>query len=206
MPQLQLARKIDLAHYTFHQRRFPFAVLPDKSDFLSPPDHQVHMRENGMVTVFLFQLLNGNGKGAGTGSGRELEVEPRRINFVDFYTLDLLQLFDTRLYLIGFSGFITKPFDKGFGFLYLLLLVFVGALLLFAAFFSQFDIFRVTHFIIMNMPEHDFDGAVGDGIEEGTVVRHQYKGIATARKKVFEPLNGFDIEMVRRFIQKQDIR
>ena len=55
------------------------------------------------------------------------------INIFDLDALDLLELFDTTLYLIALGGFVAEALDEVFGRLDLLLLILVGAALLLKA-------------------------------------------------------------------------
>lgn len=52
------------------------------------------------------------------------------IDVFDLDALDLLELFDTTLYLIALGGFVTEALDEALDLLYLLLLVLIGTTLL----------------------------------------------------------------------------
>ena len=70
----------------------------------------------------------------------------------------------------------------------LLLLVLVGTKLLFATFVTELDIFVVLCLVVVDVMACYLDGAVGDVVDECTVVAHEYHGIATLCKELLQPL------------------
>ena len=50
------------------------------------------------------------------------------------------------------------------------------------------------------------DDAGGDDIEEIAVVRDENHRTRKIMEEIFEPKNGFGIEMIGRFVEKQEVR
>ena len=106
------------------------------------------------------------------------------------------------MYLIAFSWFIAESFDELFDFSYLLLLVFVGADLLFASLIAQLYIVIVFDLVVIDAAACYFDGAVGDVVDEGAVVAYEDDGVGSLGEELFEPLDRSDVEVVGGLIEK----
>ena len=136
MSDRQFTIKIDLAHDTFHQRRFTFSVLSDKCDFFSSVDRQIHIMENNVLSVCLAYVFTDNRIIPAAAGRRKFQTEGRVVFLIDLDTVYLFQLFDTTLHLYGFGCLIAETFDKVFRILYLLLLILIGTELLLTTFFT----------------------------------------------------------------------
>ncbi len=206
MPQRKPPRIVGyFAHDALHEGGFSFAVLADKSHFFAPVDGEVHVVENNVFAVSLADILANDGVVSAAAAASELQAERRIVFFVHFDALYLLQLLDAALHLHGFRCLVAEALDEGFGIFYLLLLVFVGAELLFAAFLAQHYKLVVLHFIVVDAPAGDFDGAGGDVVQEGAVVAHQHDGIGTGGKEVLQPLYALYIKVIGRLVQQQHV-
>ena len=51
----------------------------------------------------------------------------------------------------------------------------------------------------------DFDNALNDPVEKGPVVRDENEGRGAVQQVFFEPKQGFEVEVVRRFVQEQQV-
>ena len=71
------------------------------------------------------------------------------INVFDLDALDLLQLFDTTLYLIALGGFVAEAFDEALDLLYLLLLVLIGTTLLLESLLTKDEVVAVVRLIVV---------------------------------------------------------
>ena len=65
------------------------------------------------------------------------------IDVFDLDALDLLELFDTTLYLIALGGFVTEALDEALDLLYLLLLVLIGTTLLLESLLTKDEVVAV---------------------------------------------------------------
>ena len=154
MPQLELSGKVgDLSHYAFNQCGLTFAILADKSDFVSAVNGKRGMLENQMVAIAFGHIFRNHRIGTGSGSRRKFQAQHSRIHFVHLDAFNLFQLFDTGLHLHGFGRFITETLDESLRIGQFLLLVFKSTELLFAAIFTQFHIFGILYLIIINLPK-----------------------------------------------------
>ena len=166
----QFAVKVNLTHYTFHQCRFTFTVLTDKSYFLSPIDSEVYIMKNNMITIRFAHVFANHRIVSATAGRRKFQAKRGVVFFVHFNTLYLFQLLDAALYLHGFSCFIAEAFNEIFRILYLFLLILVSAELLFATFLAQDNKFVILHFVIINLSTGNFDSTCGYVVQESAVM------------------------------------
>ena len=71
------------------------------------------------------------------------------INVFDLDALDLLQLFDTTLYLIALGGFVAEALDEALDLLYLLLLVLIGTTLLLESLLTKDEVVAVVRLVVV---------------------------------------------------------
>ena len=166
----QFAVKVNLTHYTFHQCRFTFTVLTDKSYFLSPIDSEVYIMKNNMITIRFAHVFANHRIVSATAGRRKFQAKRGAVFFVHFNTLYLFQLLDAALYLHGFSCFIAEAFNEIFRILYLFLLILVSAELLFATFLAQDNKFVILHFVIINLSTGNFDSTCGYVVQKSAVM------------------------------------
>ena len=82
-----------------------------------------------------------------------------------------------------------ESLDEGTGFGNHLLLFVVLLLLLSAALGTQFKIVRIGGFVVVDFAHSHFDGAGGDMVDKGSVVRDNHHSSVAFNKEIFEPLN-----------------
>jgi len=63
----------------------------------------------------------------------------------------------------------------------------------------------VVDLIVVNIAEHNFDSPVGYLIQKSAIVRNQHYCRGMRNQKVFEPLDGFYVEMICGLIEKQHV-
>ena len=68
------------------------------------------------------------------------------------------------------GGLVAEPFDEPFDLGDFFLLVFVCRLLTFNAFQPLLHVLRIAAFVVLDAAEGDLHRAVGDAVEEGSVV------------------------------------
>ena len=127
------------------------------------------------------------------------------IDLVDFDGHDFLQLLDFLLHLHGLRRLIAEAVDERLHIGDFLLLVLVGAKLLFATLFPQFDIIAVFHAIVDNLTTRYFQRAIRDIVDESTVVADENHRRAARRQKLLQPLNRLDVKVVRGLVEQQHV-
>ena len=181
---LQMAVKGYLAHDTLHQRRLALAVLADKGDLLAALDGEVHVAEDLVVAIHLLHLVADDGVVAGAQTGGELQVHGRIVNVVHLDGHDFLQLLHLLLHLYGLRRLIAEALYKRLHVGDFLLLVLVGAQLLFAALAAQRDVLVVLHAVVNDPAAGYLQRAVRDVIDKRPVVTHQHHRRRRLRQKL----------------------
>ena len=68
------------------------------------------------------------------------------------------------------------------------------------------NVLGVVDIIVVDGSASNLDGAICDIVKEGTVMAHQHNAAATLGKELLEPLDGFDVEVVGRLVEEEEIR
>ena len=205
MSHLQLACEGYLAHDALDQRRLALAVLADEGYLFAALDGQVDVVEHGVCAVVLAYFVADDGIVAASQTGRKLQVHGRVVYLVHLDGDYLLQLFHLLLHLHGLGGLIAETLDEGPHVGYFLLLVLVGAQLLFAALAAQHDVLVVLHLVVYDASAGYLQRAVGDIIDKCPVVADQHDGAGRLAEKLFEPLYGVNVQMVGRLVEQQHV-
>ena len=119
--------------------------------------------------------------------------------------LDAIELLDAALHLLGFGGLVAKAVDKGFELADAILLVGVGGLKLGAALGLLLFVAGVSAGVKMQALVPKLHDAAHGDIEEIAVVRDQHEGVRVIGQIVFEPVAGFQIEVVGGFVEQQQV-
>ena len=119
--------------------------------------------------------------------------------------LDLLQLLDAALHLLGFGRLIAEAVDEGFELLDALALVLVRGDQRVAALLFLREIFFVVAAVEVNALVPDLDDAIDGDVEEVAIVRDEDVGEGILEQVLFEPVAGFEIEMVRGLVEQQQV-
>ena len=120
----------------------------------------------------------------------------------NFDALDALQLFDAALHLLGFGGLVAKAVDEDFQLLDALTLVAIGRFKLLEALGLRTQILFVVAVIKMNPLVPDLGNLVDGDVEEIAVVRDEDEGIGVIVEVVFEPVAGFEVEVVGGLVEE----
>ena len=174
MTDLQFSRKGNLTHDTLHECGLSLTILTYKGHFLASFDGQCHMVENGMSTIVLTYLITDQGIVATPQTGWEFQMHGRVVHLVNLDGNDLLELFDLLLYLYSLGSLIAEALDEVLHLCHFLLLVLVGAYLLFSTFLSQNDVFVIFHLIVDHPATGDLQCPVRHIINKCPVVADQY--------------------------------
>ena len=119
--------------------------------------------------------------------------------------LDLLQLLDAALHLLGLGGLVAEAVDEGFELLDALALVLVGGDQRVAPLLLLRQIFFVVAAVEVDALVPDLDDAIDRDVEEIAVVRDQHVGEGILQQVLFQPVARFEIEMVRGLVEQQQV-
>ena len=124
----------------------------------------------------------------------------------DLDPLDLVQLFDPALYLFRFRGLRAKPVDEGLKLLDAFLLVLVRGLEL----RLPLCFLRQKLLVVARVEVHALVPQLGNlvhrHVQKVSIVRNQDKRKWIRCQIFFQPVARFQVEMVRRLVQKKDVR
>ena len=121
----------------------------------------------------------------------------------DLDALDLVELLDAALHLLGLGGLVAEAVDEGFELLDALALVAVGGLDLGAALGFLLEVFLVVAVVDVQALVPDLDDLVDGDVEEVAVVGDEDVSVGIGAQIVFEPVAGFEVEVVGRFVEQQ---
>jgi hypothetical protein len=155
---------------------------------------------HGVVLAEVGDLDDG---AAGGGRLRDGEVDGG-LFFRDLDALDLFQLLDAGLDLLGFGGLVAEAVDEGFEGLDAVALVLVRGHELGAAFFFLGYIFFVVAVIDVHPFVPEFDGFVDGDVEEVAVVGDEDVGVGIVVEVVLEPVAGLEVEVVGGLVEQEE--
>ena len=120
--------------------------------------------------------------------------------------LDLLQFLDAALHLLGLGRLGAKAVDEGLELLDALALVLVGGDQRVAALLLLRQILLVVAAVEVDALVPDLDDAIDGDVEKVAVVRDQHVGEGILQQIFFQPVAGFEIEMVGGLVEQQQVR
>ncbi len=142
--------------------------------------------------------------GAAGGDGlREFEVDGRFF-FGDLDALDLFEFLDARLHLLGFGGLVAEAVDEDLERVDAFALIFVGVHQLRAALFLLDEVLFVVAVVDVHALVPDLDRFVDGDVEEVAVVRDEDEGVLVGGEVLFEPVAGFEVEVVGRLVEQKE--
>ena len=122
-----------------------------------------------------------------------------------FDAIDLFQFLDAALHLFGFGRLVTEAIDEYFQLLDAFPLIAIRRFeLLHALGFRGQRIFVVAG-IKMDALVPYLSNLVNGDVEKIAVVRDQHKSVRIMRQILFQPVAGFEIEMVGGLVQEQQV-
>ena len=119
--------------------------------------------------------------------------------------LDLFQFLDSALHLLGLRRLVAEAVDEDFQLLDAVALVVVGGLQLLVALRLLRQEFVVVAGVEPEALVPDFRDLVDRHIEKITVVRDQHEGVRIIVQIFFQPVARFEVEMVRGFVEQQQV-
>ena len=125
--------------------------------------------------------------------------------FRHFNAFNLLKFFDTALHLFGFCSLRTETVDEQFKLFDLVTLVFICRCYLYQAlgFFPQ--VFLIITGVKVDFLVPYLHGLVHGDIKKVAVVRDEDVRKRIIAQELFQPVAGFEIEMVGRLIEQQEV-
>ena len=191
-----------LSDYYLGKGGFSFAVLADKSDLFTSFNQYIEVFEYELVAVALVQLFYFYHNLAGMRCGWKTKPYCRGVGLIDLHSFQLFEHLDFGLHLLAFGSLVAETLYEflGLGDLFLLI-VELGDLLL-SSLSEEFDVFGIIGLVIVYPAGCDFYGTVRDVVEEGSVMGNEDNGSVIAAKKVLQPLNGFDVEVIGRLVEQ----
>ena len=142
---------------------------------------------------------------AAVGRRRELEVDALCGDLVDLDFFHALEHLHTALHLLGFGGLVAEAFDEGLDLRHLALLGRQLRHLAGATLLHLDDILAIRAFVVVDAAGGNLDGALGDIIQEGAVVRDEDHGAGIGGEVVLEPLYRDDVEVVGGLVEEEEV-
>ena len=182
------------------------AVGADEHRALAAFALEVEVLVDDVFTVGLLDVLELHHLEAGAGRLGEAELDLLQVvlGLVDrdlFEPGDLLLL---GLRAGGHRGLGAEAVDERLQVRDLTLLVLEHRLLAFLAGHALGDEVVVVAVVAMEALAAEFDHARAEGVEEGTVVRDDDEAARVAGQVVLEPEQGFEVEVIGRFVEQQE--
>ena len=198
------AKRRDLRQDGLQQRRFPAAVGTDDGTFFPAAQDQVHIFEKDPSRVACIEMFHDD----------DLVRRLRRMGQPQFEGLlpdgrvDALEPVQLGLPAPGHLAFDARleTADIGFGPADIILLGLIGPFLGKDLEILLFQIAGIISLEPVQSPAFHLEDAVHDGIEESPVMGNHEDAAAELPEIFFEPFRHNDIQMVRRFIEDQQVR
>ncbi|CAJ0800102.1 hypothetical protein LMG18090_03947 [Ralstonia mannitolilytica] len=194
----------------FHERRLALAVGAQQADALAGLDRKRQVLEDGdglinaragIAAIHRLERQHRVGRGLRLA---EFEREARR-RMHGREALHALERLDTALRLLGLGGLGLEARDERFEMRDLLLLPCVGGFLLRHLLQALRLELRVVAAVALELLLLDVQRDVAHGVEEFPVVRDHHQRAGIPREPVFQPDHGIQVEVVRRFVEQQQV-
>ena len=200
------ARQLNQTPKNFQKSGFARAIRTDQHRALAPLHFEVEVFVNHMLAVGLLHTLQRNGPLTTPRRLGETEMNGRLVGLRSLDPLHAGELLNAVLGLRGLAGFGTEAIDETLQMRDLALLVAIrGKMLLLAGLFLlQARI--VVSVVADEFAVTNFDNPLADEIQKFPVVRNRQNRTGISREMVLKPSKGFEIEVVGRFVQQQQIR
>src|SRR5271157_1046568 len=206
VPMMQRARgkRLD-AGQQLDERRFAGAVYPDQRDAVSAVNGEAHIAKNFFRSVaFRDPRALHNQAPAGLWL-RESEMDGLFLGR-NLDALDLLQFFDAALYLLGLRRLVAKAVDECLELLDAFALVLVRRDERIPALLLLLQILFVVSAVELHALVPDLGDAIHRHIEEVAVMRDQHVRVRIPKQILLKPVAGFEIKVVRRLVEQQQVR
>jgi hypothetical protein len=196
----------DDAGEDFEKGGFAGAVGADEDEALAALGGEVEIPIHDVIAVGLLDVFQLDDFEAGARRLGKAEVNAFEfvLRLFDGDFLEALDLFLLRFGAGGHGGLGAETVDEFLKVGDFALLVFEGGgLLFFAGFFFDEEVVVVA-VVVMEALRAELEDAGAEGVEEGTVVRDDDEAAGVTREIILEPEEGFEIEMVGRFVEEEE--
>ncbi len=196
-----------------HERRLARAIRTDQGNPIAPLDVQVQILEDDHRVsagarrrrVRLPHVLQFEHRPTALGAGREREVDALPFGrHLDRH--HLLQQLDPALHLRRLRRLVAEPVDEHFDARHFLILLALHRPQPVEHRVALFDVFAVVADVVGQLAQVEIGDAGDDGVEEVAVVRHENHGVGIRAQVLLEPVARIEIQVVRRFVEEQEIR
>src|ERR1019366_2896004 len=180
------------------------AIDADQGEAVAALDDQVAIGKDDVIAVGLGDLLELGHDAAARLGLREAEMDGLLAGR-NLDPLDFLQFLNAALHLFGLGGLGAEAVDEGFQLLHAVLLIGVGGKKLRAPLLFQHLVAGIATSVNVEafVPELD-DFSHGD-VEEVTVVGNQHIRVRVGGEIVFQPVAGFQVEVVGGLVEEQQV-
>src|ERR1700678_162846 len=201
--QLRASQKLD-------EGRFSRAIDSYERDAVAFFNQEIYAAENFFGASVGFCIGLGHTFEFGHNAAAGLGLREGKVNRFffrrNFDALDLFQFFDAALHLLGFRCLIAKTVDKHFQLLDAITLIAVGRLQLFVALGFLGQKFVVVPGVKPKFLVPDLRDFVYGYVEKIAVMGDQHEGVRIIMQIFFQPVAGFEVEMVGGLVEQQKIR
>src|SRR5262249_21862089 len=185
------------------QRGLAHAVAPDNPQPLAAPQQQRQTARQRLRRKAYRQLIDNHTLVARTRG-------PFALEFGRLLTADVLQPLHSLEKVAARFGLLSLlaskvAADELLGARNHLLLVAVSAPPLLAALLFLDEVVAVIAPVTFDPPAFEVENAIDRVIEKEAVGRYDQVGRFVSGQKVFQPLDGFDVQVVRRLVEQQDV-
>ena len=199
------SRGLQFAHQQLDEGGLARAVGAEQGDARAGAQHQADIGEQGLVAVAARGLLQPDEGVRAAFRGFDLQLEMAVVDVRRGDAFQPLQRLDAALRLLGLAGLGAEAADEVLEVGDLLLLLRKGLVLLRSALGTgAFEAVVVAGVAVDHLVVHVGD-AVDAGVEELSVVRHQQDAAGVAREVLLQPQDGFEVEVVGRLVQQQQV-
>ena len=181
------------------------AVWPDKDRALTALHLEVQPGVDDVGSVGLLHTLEGDHPLPSAAGLWKTERDRRLVPLGGLDAFHPFQLLHSVLCLCRLAGLGTEAVDEALQFGDLFLLVFVGCQVLLLAGLLQHEVLVVVAAVAVELAVSDLEHALADGIQEFAVMGDGHDRAAIVGEVVLEPSQRFQIQMIRRLIEHQEI-
>ena len=198
--------RLEFPDETFQECRLPAAIRTDDCPAFSLLDIKRHVFKERSGTEPLGQIFHPKYNIAGPARFRERERGS--LNIPGQFRGMRFEMFEFFPTVFGLSRFhpVMMTADKVFRLFDFIDILFIGSGLNQKTFLFESQILREISGIVVDCTEIEFKSTVRHPIEKIAVVADQDHRCRCRSEEIFKPFRRAQIEMVRRFIEKHDIR
>src|ERR1700722_6808600 len=173
----------------FDQRRLARTVHTHQRHTITALDGEADVVENLLWPVALREAFRLDHHASRGRRLRKLEVDDR-LFFRNLDALNLFELFNARLHLLGLGRLGAKAIDEGLKMLDLDALIAIGRLKLRAPLVFLTEIFGVVALVNIEAPVPDLDGSVDGHVEKIAIVRDEDVAEGIVLEIILKPVAG----------------